>query len=144
MTTNPLVQELGTIIKPLENWAEQELESVGSALITSVGPIFNSFLPAQQRILTGIQAYWQAKHAAALAVNGGNELAAIETASTATLGEFIKEEGAEFNDLWGSFITTLDAAARAQLQRVEADTVTEGEKTVAAAFGEPGSSSPHP
>ena len=125
-TTNPLLIELGTIIKPLENWAEQELASVGSALLASVGPIFNSFIPAQQRVITQIQAFWQAKHAAAIAA-GASEIDAIEQATTASLNEFIAEEGAEFNQEKTAFITILSSAAKQQAAKVESDAVTEAE-----------------
>lgn len=134
-TTNPLLIELGTIIKPLENWAEQELASVGSALLASVGPIFNSFIPAQQRIFTGIQAFWQHKHAEAIAA-GVSELDAIEQATTATLGEFCAEEGAEFNQEKMAVITILASAAKQQAAKVESDALAEAETVGAQMVGD--------
>lgn len=134
-TTNPLLIELGTIIKPLENWAEQELQSVGSALLASVGPIFNSFLPAQQRIITGIMAFWQAKHAAAIAA-GTSELDAIEQATTASLNEFAADEAAEFGQEKTAIITILASAAKQQAAKVETDAVAEAETVGAQVVGD--------
>lgn len=134
-TTNPLLIELGTIVKPLENWAEQELASVGSALLASVGPIFNSFLPDQQRIFTGMQAFWQAKHATAITA-GASELDAIEQATTASLNEFCAEESAEFNTEKTSFLTILASAAKQQATKVESDAVTEAETVGAQVVGD--------
>lgn len=85
---------LKTIIEPLENWAEQELESIGSAFLSAMGVVFNTFTNDQRAIGTRCTAFWQAKYDAARSA-GKDVVDAAEEASTATLNEFLNEEIAE-------------------------------------------------
>lgn len=116
ITANKLLTALGTLIQPLENYAEQKLESFGAALEAGVGVIFQNFASDQQRIFTNVAAFWQARHGAAIE-GGASELDAIEQATTAALNEFAAEEGAEFAQEKMAFITLLGSSARQALNR---------------------------
>lgn len=106
-----ILTALESIIAPELNYAEQKLESVGSALAAGVTVIFNGFFSSQRLIFTNISAFWQAKHKAALAADA-SALAAIEQASTATLQEFCAEEAAEFQKEKLAFITLLESSVK--------------------------------
>lgn len=109
---------LASLIAPLENYAEQKLESVGAAFLSAMGVVFNTFTNDQRVIAANVTAYWQAKYAAALAAGDGSlgaKIAAIDTASAHTLGEFIKEEGQEGSKVIQMTITALEISVENSL-----------------------------
>ena len=100
---------LGAIIAPLENWAEQKLASIGSAFLSAMGVVFNTFTNDQRAIGASCTAYWQAQYHAKVAA-GSSELVAIEEASTATLNEFFNQEKADLVKVVSMTVTALEVS----------------------------------
>lgn len=117
---NAFFAALMALIQPSLTAIEGKLASVGATFGAGLMAIALGFTSDQRTIFTNVIAYWQASFHAALAVSGTSTLSAIETASTAALGEFIKEEGAEGNQEIQAIITLLRSAA---LSSVEAASV---------------------
>lgn len=111
-----LLAALASFVQPAINYAEQKLESVGAAFAGTMVTAVNQFTNDQRSIATKVTAYWQAQFSAAVA-GGANPLDAIQTASTHTLGEFIKEEGQEGTKVVQVVITTLEIAFENSLKK---------------------------
>lgn len=108
---NSFFAALMALVQPSLTAIEGKLASVGATFGAGLMAIALGFTSDQRTIFTNVIAFWQAKYHAAIAVAGTSVLDAIETASTAALGEFIKEEGAEGNQEIQSIITLLRSAA---------------------------------
>lgn len=100
---------LGTIIAPLETWAEQKLASIGASFLSAMGVIFNQFENDQRAIAANVIAFWQHRHAEAKA-GGASEIDALEQASTAALNEFFNEERADLQKVVSMTIQALEVS----------------------------------
>ncbi len=113
---NAILAALKTIIAPLEEYAEQKLESIGAAFLSAMAVIFNGFTNDQRAIGTKVAAYWQQKHDD-LRAAGKSELEAVEEASTAALNEFFNEEGDEFRKIVSLTVTALEVSVANGIKR---------------------------
>lgn len=100
---------LSAIIAPLENWAEQKLESIGASFLGAMGIIFHQFENDQRAIAAQVIAYWQAQHITAMA-GGKSAIEAMEIASTAALNTFFNEERADLGKVVSMTITALEVS----------------------------------
>lgn len=112
---NAFFAALMAIIQPSLTSLEGKLASIGATFGAGLMAIALGFTQAQRGIFTDVISFWQASYHAAIAVTGTSELNAIETATTAALGEFIKEEGAEGNAEIQAIITLLESAAKSSV-----------------------------
>lgn len=115
---NSFFAALMAIIQPSLTAIEGKLASVGATFGAGLMAIALGFTSAQRTIFTNVISFWQAKYHAAIAVTGTSELDAIEQATTAALGEFIKEEGAEGNQEIMAIITLASSAAKSSVAAV--------------------------
>lgn len=121
---NPILAALANFIQPAINYAEQKLESIGAAVLASFSTILGTLTNDQRIIAANVQAFWHAHYDAAVAAadavaaaatpgatsSVSDKLLAVETASTAAFGEFIKEEGQEGSKVVTMTITALELA----------------------------------
>jgi hypothetical protein len=112
---NAFFASLMALIQPSLTSLEGKLASVGATFGAGLMAIALGFTTAQRAIFTDVIAFWQAKYQAALAVSGTSQLDAIEQASTAALGEFVKDEEAAGNQEIEAIITLLQAAAKSSV-----------------------------
>lgn len=115
---NAFFAALMALIQPSLTAIEGKLASVGATFGAGLMAIALGFTSDQRTIFTNVIAFWQAKYHAAIAVEGTTELSAIEQASTAALGEFVKEETAEGNEEIEAIITLLQSAAKSSVAAV--------------------------
>lgn len=106
---NSILAALGAAIQPAINYAAQKLASVGAAFGAGLMIIALGFTTDQRGIFTNCIAFWQAHYHANVAA-GQTPLAAIESATTATLNEFASEEAAEGSKEIRAIITLLESS----------------------------------
>jgi hypothetical protein len=112
---NTFFASLMALIQPSLTSLEGKLASVGATFGAGLMAVALGFTSAQRGIFTDVIAFWQASYHAAIAVTGTSELDAIEQASTAALGEFIKDEEAAGNQEIEAIITLLTSAAKSSV-----------------------------
>src|SRR5215467_4027232 len=108
---NAVLAALQVIITPVINYAEQKLASIGAALAAGLAVIANGFANDQRAILANVIAFWQAHYHANVAA-GQDFVNAVENATTASLNEFCKEEGAEFTKEIQAILTLLESSVK--------------------------------
>lgn len=108
---NAVLAALAAIISPAINYAEQKLASIGAAFGAGLAVIALGFTSDQRLIFANVIAFWQAKHAAAVAA-GASTIDAIEQATTASLNEFVAEESAEGAKEIQAILTLLESAVK--------------------------------
>lgn len=112
---NAFFASLMALIQPSLTSLEGKLASVGATFGAGLMAIALGFTSAQRGIFTDVIAFWQASYQAAIAVTGTSQIDAIEQASTAALGEFIKDETAAGNQEVEAIITLLESAAKSSV-----------------------------
>ena len=108
---NNFMKALGALIAPALNYAEQELESVGASVLAGMGVILQAFTSDQRSTFANVIAFWQAHYQANTAA-GQSVINAAESATTASLNEFCKEEGGVFTREIQALLTLLESAAK--------------------------------
>ena len=104
-----ILAALGTLIAPLESYAEQKLASIGAAFLSAMSVILNGFTTDQRDIAANVTDIRQAKyHAAIAAVTSPTE--AIAQASTASLNEFFNEEKADLSKVATLTVSALEVS----------------------------------
>lgn len=115
---NTFFTALMAIIQPSLSAIEGKLASIGATFGAGLMTIALGFTSEQRAIFTNVIAFWQASYQTEIAKPGASEITAIENASTAALGEFIKEETAAGNQEIEAIITLLESAAKSSVAAV--------------------------
>ena len=112
---NAFFAGLMALIQPSLTSLEGKLASIGATFGAGLMAIALGFTSDQRSIFTDVIAYWQATYHAQIAIAGTSQITAIENASTAALGEFVKDEEAAGAQEIQAIITLLQSAAKASV-----------------------------